>query len=484
MDAARRIPPRPTTASGFEAVVRDPCHARHFRDDAVPREDVEHMVDLAMCAASTCSAQAWRFLAVQDPELIGAMRAAVLERFEELALTPGLALQEHKRTAARAQALLFAKAPLCIAVLALALRFADRGTDGAGRNDAGGARPPVRATGAPERRSRRPAAHHVRPLPGVRGLLDLCSDRGRRTAGATAAGGATGPAWWRSSPSAGLRSSRPPPSGCRWSRPSPSADGSAPASLPPARSAAGRTRAARDRRLPRSRAARGAGPPPRPGWDRGRRALARPLRRQAACAAFCALAASVSSACTCTRAEVDGQRPVGEVRPLAERHLEHEHRHDAHEVDDVHDVGRLVEAEAVQAVLQHAGHRHPQQQVQEHPVALVRVLVLRQVLLQPAADVQDHGDDQADRGQVAERVHAPVDRRPRLHLVQEEHDEHQHRDVAQHEREVDRPRALALALAVLGLREELVRQLRQGREVRADAGARVRSSRCATCAAR
>ncbi|HEX5641778.1 MAG TPA: nitroreductase family protein [Thermoleophilia bacterium] len=118
MDAARPHP-TPTTRAGFEAVVRDPCHVRHFRDDAVPREDVEHMVDLAMCAASTCSAQAWRFLAVQDQGLIAAMRAAVLERFEELALTPGLALQEHKRTAARAQALLFAKAPLCIAVLAL-----------------------------------------------------------------------------------------------------------------------------------------------------------------------------------------------------------------------------------------------------------------------------------------------------------------------------------------------------------------------------
>lgn len=107
--------------SGFEAVVRDPCHVRHFKDDAVPREDIEHMVDLAMCAASTCSAQAWRFLAIRDRELIGAMRAAVLERFEEFALQPGLALQEHKRTAARAQALMFAKAPLCIAVLALSV---------------------------------------------------------------------------------------------------------------------------------------------------------------------------------------------------------------------------------------------------------------------------------------------------------------------------------------------------------------------------
>lgn len=104
---------------GFEEVVRDPCHVRHFRKDAVPLEDIEHMTDLAICAATACATQPWRFIAVQDRGLIGEMQGAVLERFEELATRPGLALQEHKRTVARAQALLFAKAPLCMAVLAL-----------------------------------------------------------------------------------------------------------------------------------------------------------------------------------------------------------------------------------------------------------------------------------------------------------------------------------------------------------------------------
>jgi nitroreductase len=104
---------------GFEEVVRDPCHVRHFRKDVVPREDVEHMTDLAMCATTACTAQPWRFIAVQDRDLIRRMQGAVLERFEELAIKPGLALQEQKRTVARAQALLFAKAPLCMAVLAL-----------------------------------------------------------------------------------------------------------------------------------------------------------------------------------------------------------------------------------------------------------------------------------------------------------------------------------------------------------------------------
>jgi nitroreductase len=104
---------------GFEEVVRDPCHVRHFHKDAVPREDVEHMTNLATCAATACAVQPWRFIAIQDPHLIRRMQDAVLERFEELATKPGLTLQEHKRTVARAQALLFAKAPLCIAVLAL-----------------------------------------------------------------------------------------------------------------------------------------------------------------------------------------------------------------------------------------------------------------------------------------------------------------------------------------------------------------------------
>ena len=104
---------------GFEAVVREPCHVRRFLDEEVPRADVEHMVGLATCAVSACNSKTWRFIAIQDRRLIAAMQAAVLERFEELALRPGLVLEEQKRMVARAQALLFAKAPLCVAVLAL-----------------------------------------------------------------------------------------------------------------------------------------------------------------------------------------------------------------------------------------------------------------------------------------------------------------------------------------------------------------------------
>ena len=109
----------PSDRSGFEAVVRDPCHVRRFQQVHVPRPDIEHMVALASCAASPCTSQPWRLIAVQDHGLLAAMQAAVKECFEELALRPQLALHAQLRAAAIKQALFFAKAPLCIAVLTL-----------------------------------------------------------------------------------------------------------------------------------------------------------------------------------------------------------------------------------------------------------------------------------------------------------------------------------------------------------------------------
>lgn len=102
---------------GFEVVVRDPCRVRRFLDEEIPRADIEHMIELATCAASACDSQVWRSIAIQDRELLRAMQVAVIERFEELASRPGLALREQERMVARAQALFFAKAPLCMAVV-------------------------------------------------------------------------------------------------------------------------------------------------------------------------------------------------------------------------------------------------------------------------------------------------------------------------------------------------------------------------------
>ena len=71
--------------------------------------------------------------------------------------------------------------------------------------------------------------------------------------------------------------------------------------------------------------------------------------------------------------------------------------------------------DAVQDVLQDARQRDDEQQDEEHPVGLVRVLVLRRRLLDAAcAGRRSWRTRSPTRGQVAEDVHAPVDRRPRL----------------------------------------------------------------------
>lgn len=77
----------PSDRNRYEGVVRDPCHVRRFEHEAVPRADVEHVVALASCAASPCSSQAWRFVAVNNHELLAAMQAVVIERFEDLSVT-------------------------------------------------------------------------------------------------------------------------------------------------------------------------------------------------------------------------------------------------------------------------------------------------------------------------------------------------------------------------------------------------------------
>jgi nitroreductase len=111
---------RPATGKArSEDSISDPCQARHFFPDPVTRTDIEHMVGVATRAVSACDSQTWQFIAIEDRDVVGRMQQAILTRFDELAQRPGLALQERKRMVARAQALAFSKAPLCMAVLAL-----------------------------------------------------------------------------------------------------------------------------------------------------------------------------------------------------------------------------------------------------------------------------------------------------------------------------------------------------------------------------
>jgi nitroreductase len=107
------------TQMSFAAAVEGRRSVRRYRPDPVPREDVERMVALAARAASAGNAQMWRFIAVQDHEVLQAMKRAVNERLDEMSAWPELAAERKAIKAVRAYATFFSEAPLCFAVLGL-----------------------------------------------------------------------------------------------------------------------------------------------------------------------------------------------------------------------------------------------------------------------------------------------------------------------------------------------------------------------------
>ena len=103
----------------FTQAVEGRRSVRRYRSDPVPREDVERMVALAARAASAGNAQMWRFIAVQDHEVLQAMKRVVDDRLDEMSAWPELAAERKAIKAVRAYATFFSQAPLCFAVLGL-----------------------------------------------------------------------------------------------------------------------------------------------------------------------------------------------------------------------------------------------------------------------------------------------------------------------------------------------------------------------------
>jgi nitroreductase len=115
----RRVPSQ--DLPGFVAAVEGRHSVRRFTADPVARADVREMVRLATLSANAGNAQPWRFVAVDDPALLAAMRAAVEERLDEVALWPeaGGSGAAPNAPAVRKATTLFADAPLTIAVFGL-----------------------------------------------------------------------------------------------------------------------------------------------------------------------------------------------------------------------------------------------------------------------------------------------------------------------------------------------------------------------------
>jgi nitroreductase len=69
----------------FYDLVRNRRSVRSWADEAVPRADLERMVDCARMAPSDTNAQPWHFTVVSDRTLIRRLEAATRERFAGMA---------------------------------------------------------------------------------------------------------------------------------------------------------------------------------------------------------------------------------------------------------------------------------------------------------------------------------------------------------------------------------------------------------------
>ncbi len=103
--------------TGFADAVHGRSSVRRYAPDPVPHEDVEAMVGIAVRAANAGNAQPWRFVAVEDAGLRGAMGQAVDEVLDEMGAWPEAAGMEKQLKAYRAYATFFTDAPVVIAVL-------------------------------------------------------------------------------------------------------------------------------------------------------------------------------------------------------------------------------------------------------------------------------------------------------------------------------------------------------------------------------
>ncbi len=126
----------PAFADEFEMLLRWRRDVRHFRTDALPEAEVEHLIEIACLSPSVGNAQPWRFVRVQSPALraaladhVDGMSLQAAERYDEARRAQYLALKLHGlREAPEIVAVFSDESPeaghgLGIATMAVALRY-------------------------------------------------------------------------------------------------------------------------------------------------------------------------------------------------------------------------------------------------------------------------------------------------------------------------------------------------------------------------
>jgi nitroreductase len=103
----------------FTDAVEGRRSVRRFTGDPVPREEVREMISLATRAANAGNKQMWRFVAVDDRELLRRMGETVAAKLDEIAAWPSLRDETAKVRGMKGYSTFFAAAPVTVVVLGL-----------------------------------------------------------------------------------------------------------------------------------------------------------------------------------------------------------------------------------------------------------------------------------------------------------------------------------------------------------------------------
>jgi nitroreductase len=103
----------------FTDAVEGRCSVRRFTAEPVSRDVVRRMIALATRAANASNRQMWRFLAVDDHDLLRRMGETVASKLDTIATWPSLRGEATKVRGMKGFSTFFAEAPLTIVVLGL-----------------------------------------------------------------------------------------------------------------------------------------------------------------------------------------------------------------------------------------------------------------------------------------------------------------------------------------------------------------------------
>ncbi|KNY26858.1 nitroreductase family protein [Pseudobacteroides cellulosolvens] len=98
---------------------------RKFMDKDIPKEDIQYFINAAVSAPSGCNSQCWRFVAIQDVNILKRIEEAVTRKVESILKIKGNDLPDDYLASKKKMVSFFTKAPLVFAVFMTKAQYYD-----------------------------------------------------------------------------------------------------------------------------------------------------------------------------------------------------------------------------------------------------------------------------------------------------------------------------------------------------------------------